>query len=166
MVNDIKEWDQISAVYTSQIDEGVGCLFSIRILPKKELDVDRIILWASIFWLSSHAKVTYVNSVSSLISLKAETTLFWKSFHWRKYFPSPSSIAELLCNLWRLNGNYWGWFPFSQRWCGSYHRVMGHWGPLPHTLTTLLTELEIGFKHIYLTPKYVPQKKKNMSSHN
>ena len=48
----------------------------------------RTTLWASTCWPSSQARVTSVNSFSSLRSLKAEVRFSWKSFHCRHSFSS------------------------------------------------------------------------------
>ena len=68
---------------------GCGCLIFFRISMKNGLAEANTTLCASICCPSSQARVTSVNSLSSLSSLNEEVIFSLKSFHWRHSFSTP-----------------------------------------------------------------------------
>ena len=75
-------------------ENGCVCLVCLNILRKKELDVARIILWASTWRLSPQTMVTPAKSMSPLSWLKAMFTFAWKSCHWSTNFSLLRSICS------------------------------------------------------------------------
>ena len=61
----------------------------------------RTTLWTSTCWPSSQARVTSVNSLSSLRSLKAEVRFVWKSFHCKHSFSS--ELCGIFFNYWQTD---------------------------------------------------------------
>ena len=65
---------------------GCGCLCFFKSSMKNGLDEAKTVLWTSICWPSSQARVTSAKSLSSRNSLKAIVIFSLKSFHWRQSF--------------------------------------------------------------------------------
>ena len=74
---------------------GCWCLFDFNKFLKRGLEVVKTTLWAPVCSPSSQAKVTSVNSLSFLSSLKPDNVFSWKSFHFKQSFSELIILANL-----------------------------------------------------------------------
>ena len=109
---------------------GCWCLFDLSRFMKSGLKVAKTTLCAPICWPSSQAKVTSVNSLSILSSLKPDKMFSWKSFHFKQSFSELIMFTDLVWYLFNFDGNVVMWNPVP---ASLFHSIPFHhwsfWSP-------------------------------------
>ena len=88
---------------------GWECFCLFRRSMKNGLVEAKTVLWTSMFWPSSQARVTSVKSLSSLSALNENVMFSLKSFHWRHSFSEELIIPIILVFCVRsVVSDHWG----------------------------------------------------------